>query len=180
MYKLLTEEQKKKVAREYALRRIAIILWAAIAIIIVSLAGFFPSFVLSKVRHKEISDRLKVVGEVTLEDGDKELKEWLSGFNTKLKTLAPKRDTDRPSLLIEEVIGEKTAGIKLTSLEWKKKDGQQTLSISGVARDRQALVSFENSLRMSGRFGEVSLPISALSKDRDIGFQVTLTYAPNP
>ena len=179
MYKLLTEEQKKKVAREYFVRRLIVAVWALIVVTIIGMSGLFPSYVLSDARQREVSERLRILGELELSKEDQALKTWLTQFNLKLKILSPRFDNQRPSLLIERVIGTKIAGIRLTSFDWVVENNIATLSVGGVAADRQSLISFEQKLESEG-LGEVALPVSNLAKDRDIDFRVTLTPSKKP
>jgi hypothetical protein len=179
MYKLLTEEQKKNVAEEYALRRTALLLWTVISLSVIAMVGFFPSYILSQARHREVAERLQIMGDLGLSAEDQELKEWVTDFNLKQKTLSAQGESDHPAFLIEEVVAARTSGIRLTSFEWKKEEGRPVLAVAGIARDRQALVAFEASLNAHNRFGEVALPIANLARDKDIGFQVRLS-PPNP
>jgi hypothetical protein len=174
MYKLLTEEPKKKVAREYSLRRALIVVWAVILVTIIGMAGLFPSYILSDARQREVSERLRILGELELSEEDQLLKAWLADFNLKLKVLSPRFDNKKPSLLVDKVIATKTPGIRLNSFDWTLENNVETLNVRGVAADRQSLISFEQKLEAQG-LGEVALPVSNLAKDREIDFRVTLT-----
>lgn len=174
MFKLLTEEQKKRMAQEYALRRWVIVLWAAAAVIIIGMVGLFPSYLLSRVRHEEMKDRLSMAGGSALTEEERELKTWVEGVNRKLKFLNAKQDGIRPSAFINDALTERIVGVKIKSIEWKLEGGREALVLSGESKDRQTLVSFESALKESGKFGEVVLPISNLAKDKDIGFEVKL------
>ena len=173
MYKLLTEEEKVKVTSEYNLRRLAVIIFALCLVIIVTIVGFLPSYLLSVTRESAALDRTKILE--TIEPHNKEeLESWLKKINTELKTLSPKLDTDRPSEFFESILKEKSAGIKVSNLLWEKQE-VLVLTVEGVARTRQALINFETKLKQSGKFKEVALPISNLAKDEDIKFQIKLT-----
>ncbi len=174
MYKLLTDEQKKVVESEYKHRLAVIALWALIAIVVIGMVSLFPSYILTNARHAEVSERLALLEKTGLSLEDQEVQTWLDQMNQKLKILAPKLDNDRPSLFIEEALKARTQGISITSLEWRRAEGREVLALSGTARDRQSLINFESALDKSGKFGDVSLPISNLAKDKDIDFQVNL------
>lgn len=170
MYKLLPEMAREKVGREYLLRRTVVMLAALVLVLVVAVVGLLPSYVLSKARQKEIAS-LSAGGE----SPDKSLETWVSGLNLRLKTLAPKLDRDRPAEIFADIIKERGSGVKLTDFSWIKSEKGTELSVSGVARDRQALLSFESRLQALGQFTGVSLPVSNLAKDRDIGFEVKLS-----
>lgn len=174
MFKLLTEEKKVEIEKEYKLRLIIIALWSVIAVIIIGMVSLFPSYILTKARHAEVVERLALMERTSLSAEDQEVEFWLTQINQKLKFLAPKFDDDRPAAFIEEALKVKVSGIRINSLEWKREDGKEALVLSGTSNDRQSLISFENALNKSGKFGKVSLPISNLAKDKDIDFQVKL------
>jgi len=46
MFKLLTEEERRKVVHEYALRRTIVMFLALILVLVVGIIGFLPSYIL--------------------------------------------------------------------------------------------------------------------------------------
>lgn len=48
------------------------------------------------------------------------------------------------------------------------------IAVSGVATNRDALVSFANSLKSSGSFSSVEVPVSSLTKDKDLPFSINI------
>lgn len=172
MFKLLTEEQRQKVAREYARRRAIIILSALIIVLVAGIIGLLPSYVLSEARQNEALERTKVMDSAGQREDRSDLQVWLKETNRKLQVLSPALDTDRPSDFIEGILGQKIAGIRLTDFSLVRMKEETTLSINGMARDRQTLITFENRINSSGYFSEVALPISNLAKDKDIDFQI--------
>ncbi|MDO8565293.1 MAG: hypothetical protein Q7R67_01580 [bacterium] len=178
MYKLLPDEERVRVAAEYSRRRVVVVLLTLILVIIVAMVGLFPSYLLSNARQREVLERGRIMGELDLDEDEAQLQSWLSNLNLKLRALSPALDRDRPSALVEEVVRGKTDGIRITTFGWNKEEKLISLSISGVARDRQALIALENSLNASGHFETVELPISNLARDKDINFQVKLSPKP--
>jgi hypothetical protein len=178
MYKLLPEEERMKVAGEYYRRRWVVGILVFIVVIIISMVGLFPSYVLSSARQREVAERIRGMGGPGLDEDGAELRSWLTDLNQKLRLLSPKLDKDKTSPILEEVITRKVAGVRITRFDWNKDGETTTLMVSGTASDRQALIAFEGSLNASGRFGTVSLPVSNLARDKDIGFQVKLSLKP--
>lgn len=173
MFKLLTEEGREKVGREYSARRTIVMLLAFILVLIVGVIGLLPSYILSNIREKEALARVKTLNNSTLEgENGADLQAWLIETNRRLKTLSPKLDTDRPSNFVDQVLEQKLTGIRITAFSWLRSKDKITLSVNGVAEDRQKLVMFENKINSSGYFSNVTLPISDLAKDRDIAFQI--------
>jgi len=172
MFKLLTEEEKYKVAHEYAVRRVIVVLFALVLVVAVGIIGLLPSYVLSNARYNEAFERTKNLNNSEERKNELKLQSWLEETNSKLKVLSPVLDTDRPSDFLERVLGQKITGISITGFSWLKVRNKITLSVSGVALDRQTLVVFKNRINSSGHFLEVTLPISNLAKDKNIDFQL--------
>ncbi len=80
----------------------------------------------------------------------------------------------RASELLEYFLLHPT-GITLTSLMLKK-DG--LVSIDGIAGTRQDLLALEGTLRTSGRFQDIRVPLSAIARRADIFFSLRGTLKP--
>lgn len=172
MFKLLTEEERQKVAHEYAMRRSIVMLGAFILVLVVGMAGLFPSYVLSSIRYNEALERTKVTSGDQQRNDDLSLQIWLKETNRKLQLLSPVPDIDRPSNFIKKVLDQRDVGIAVTGFSLIKTKDKTMLAVNGVAANRQSLITFENNLRSSGDFAEVVSPISNLAKDKDIDFQI--------
>ena len=158
---------------EYRARRSILMLLSFILVLVVGVIGLLPSYILSNVREKEALERVRILGNSNAggEDGA-DLQAWLLETNRRLKALSPSLDVDRPSGFVDKVLEQKISGISITGLTWLRVKDKITLSINGVAQDRQKLVMFENNIKSSGHFSNVTLPISDLAKDKDIVFQI--------
>jgi hypothetical protein len=177
MFKLLTEEERQKVAGEYVIRRTAVFLLALVLVFAVGIIGLLPSYVLSSVRQNEVLERVRIMGVTEEEVGESDIQIWLAAMNRKLQVLSPALDIDRPSDFVERILDEKITGIRITAFSWLRVKNEITLSVSGVALDRQTLISFENRIDSSDYFSKVTLPISNLTKDRNIDFQIKFSLA---
>ena len=178
MFKLLTDEEKQKVTHEYTLRRAIVMLFAFIMVSVVGIIGLLPSYILSSARENEVIERTRIM-ERAGERGDKlELQAWLRETSRELEVLSPKLDTDRPSDFIKRILDQRVTGLRITGLSWAKVEDKIALSVSGVALDRQTLITFEDRINASGYFSEVILPISNLARDRDIDFQIKFSPVP--
>jgi hypothetical protein len=178
MFKLLPEESKEKIRQEYMLRRAVVSLWAFIFLLIIVLVGLFPTSLLSKIRYEEIAARAQMLESAPLAGEAESLIAWQEELNLKLKLMNPKLDNERASPLMEAVLDERGSGIRYTRIEWNKRENAMSLELSGIARDRQVLLSLEKRLNDSGEFASVALPISNLAKEKDINFVFKL--APKP
>lgn len=160
------------VASEYLSRRTVVIVAALTLVLAVALIGFFPSYLISKVKQQEA---LTQSTNAQLNEDKEDLSAWLNSFNARLQALSAGFNEARSSTAMERVITARGSGITLTELDWSEEGGAMALSIVGVARDRQALLAFESRLNASGHFSGVSLPVSSLAKERDISFQINLS-----
>lgn len=172
MLKLLTDEGREKVSREYKTRRLIVIFLALIFVSVITVIGLLPSYILSNGREQEAFERLRFTAEVKNQEEGRELRAWLVETNKKISVLAPELDVDRPSDFVEGVLNLKLLGIKITNFSWSRAKDKITLSISGTASDRQTLVRFEDGISQSELFSDVILPISDLANDRNISFQI--------
>lgn len=172
MFKLLTDEEKQKVQREYVMRRAVVMLSGFVLVLVVGIIGLLPSYLLSNVRQYEALERTRIMGSVGQRGDESYLQTWLAKINLELQLLSPELDKDRPSDFIEQVLEQKIAGISLIDFSWVKVKDKLSFSVNGVASDRQALITFENRIKSSQHFSEVTLPISNLAQDRNINFQM--------
>ena len=174
MFKLLTETEKQKVTHEYLMRRTIVMLCAFILVFVIGIIGLFPSYTLSNIRYTEALERTRVVGSAQQRNDDLALQVWLKEINYRLNILSPALDTDRPSILIEQILGQKGAAIIITSFSLVKAKDKVSISVNGVAADRQSLIVFENRVNALEIFSKIVSPISNLAKDKDIDFRIQL------
>lgn len=175
MFKLLTEEEKRKVMHEYSRRKAVVIISSLVLVLLIGIVGLLPSYVLSNARQNEVTERTKILDSLNLKGDESELQAWLIRVNSELQTLSPGLDKDRLSDFIKEIIDEKIRGIRLTNFSWAKDKDKITFSINGIASNRQTLILFSDAVNSSGHFAKISLPISNLTQETDIDFQLKLT-----
>jgi hypothetical protein len=180
MFKLLTEEHGQKVEHEYYVRRIIAVLGSLIMVLVLSIIGLLPSYLLSENRQLEVEDHVATLSGEGLMGDEDYLKGWLDKTNQRLDVMAPSLDVDRPSNFVTEVLDRKTDGIRITGFSWSKESqvkvkvkGRTSLSVAGIAENRQALILFRDSVDISEKFSDIILPISDLAQDKDIVFQIT-------
>lgn len=180
MFKLLTEEERIKVAKEYSARRVTIMLVAVALSLMVGVIGVYPSYNTSHYQYEDAINRVKSLG---INDGNEpersELQTWLDEFSEKLNTISPSLDNDRPASFVEKVLETKIPGISIRGFSWTRTKDKLILTVSGRSSDRQTLIEFERRINSSGHFTEVALPISNLAKDRDIDFQIKFSPSVN-
>ncbi|HEY4518384.1 MAG TPA: hypothetical protein VJG48_02045 [Candidatus Paceibacterota bacterium] len=73
--------------------------------------------------------------------------------------------------MLDRILSHKMSGITITSIDYSS---DAKLSLKGVARDREALLSFIKSLHDDSMFAEVGSPISNLIENHDIAFNIIM------
>ncbi|MDQ3089824.1 MAG: hypothetical protein M3Q24_01565 [bacterium] len=174
MFKLLTEEQRVKVQKEYSQRRIVVLLVFLCAALSMGVVGLFPAYVVSASKEKDANQRIQILNQTLSGIRAEDLSVRLQDINTKIKLFAAAPSSDRPYEYYKEIISLRSNGIALSELSYRKKDGKAEYSLGGVASDRRALIEFQNNLNNSLFFTNVNVPISDLAKSKDIDFNLTL------
>ena len=177
MFKLLPPDEKKKVEREYKLRRTIVYLLAMTLVMILGAGAIFPSYIAVVSRAQDLQDRINLLTNSRGSADATALTAWAESIHHKLALLSPTADTDKPYELFVSIINLRPKGIKVDGLAWNKKGPVINVSIAGVASDRQALLDFEQALVNSKKFTNPNFPISNLAKDADIDFQFDLIPA---
>lgn len=86
------------------------------------------------------------------------------------RVLAVQAQAASPSTLIRDLAGRTPPGIMITGFDAELRT--QSLKLSGIAREREALLAFVEALKGSPYVQKVESPISNLFQKRDINFQL--------
>ncbi|MBX4200133.1 hypothetical protein KW790_01580 [Candidatus Parcubacteria bacterium] len=177
MFKLLSPEQNKIVEGEYKRRRFIVFLLGLNFVLVLGVIGLFPTYALVTTRLTAVNDLISNLNHNMGTSTDADLKAWADETNKTLALLTPVNDTDAPYEFFQEIINSKSSGVHLSALSWHKDAKKVSLILTGVAKDRQALLDFESKLNSSSKFAPTNFPVSDLAQDKDINFQVTLNPA---
>lgn len=175
MFKLLTEDSKAELEREYASRRAMLAVVSLSIILGIALISLFPSYLLSTLRLGEATARVNSLTHSPMREDSDALERWFSSFKQKLTVLAPKSNIGKPYELFLLVLSAQPETVKLTGFSWKTDTKGNVLNVEGFAQDRKALLDFEGRLNALGSFSKVSLPVSNFAKDKDIEFELTIS-----
>lgn len=175
MFTFLPYEARQVVAKEYKKRLlliyVAIVTFACVAWI----ASLVPSYVLVTVRRDEMlaQKKVPVIGQDT--DRIASIEKEIDLAKAKLLVLAPVTSKQSMSFVLSKLFSRLSPGISLTALSATRGGANSTISISGVATTREALVSFSKTLEGEAFFKKVELPVSNFTKGRDVPFTISLT-----
>lgn len=185
MPNLLPNNEKKGIRREYALRRIIMILILLGITGVVAMIGLFPSYVLVQQRFAEVNRELSnLEAQVDTEESQR-ITQQLEQTNTLLKSLEPYEDHVPFYVMIRQLFDQTPDGIRVTGVTYERnrienEDGEKTgekvsISINGTAATRDILTSFKSQVENMPMVDTVSLPISSIAKREDISFNMELT-----
>ncbi len=168
--KLLPQEERQKVDNEYRVRRVVLALSSVALALLVGLVGILPSLMLAENRIREIVEQNEMQSlDSQLAERD-ELLAWLNDVEEKLGVLSLATGDTKPSLPLLKLVERRQGEVKLTRIEWSP----TALSLAGIALSRQALLSFETTLNDSGDYEKVALPLSSLTRERNVDFEMKL------
>ncbi|MCR4334438.1 MAG: hypothetical protein NUV47_01770 [Patescibacteria group bacterium] len=176
MFNLLPEKYKKRLENEYNIRLAIVVFVLIFLITLISVAFLTPSYLLSKTKETEVENRLATIKNQAPDQTSVELNAVLLQTKKELSVLAP---TSNISFLesIKKILARKIPNITIIGLTIIENGSIWKTSISGVASNRDTLISFKKSLESEQSFSGVDLPISDLARNKDIPFTITVSGA---
>jgi len=175
MYKLLPEKAVNKARREYSLRRIFVSMILLSVLFIFSGVATLPSFIFALEKKNAALFTLSSLDDRPDVDNT-DLEAWAEQIKTKLTATLPNDSPDQPYTYFQKILAKKTSGVTLTGFVWtRQNNGNKSIRLNGVAKTRQDLLSFQSSLSESGDWAQADLPVSAIARELDIPFEITLT-----
>jgi hypothetical protein len=178
MSNLLPYSEKKIIRREYAMRRIIVVLYFFLFTCAVCLISLLPSYVLSEVKYQTISkevENLKSTADIL--GGGEDANKKLVGIKEKLETLKS-YDGKSAYTLFNNIILGKTNNVSVRTISYSGSSKDARITVSGVARTRESLTAFAKNLEQNKEFSNVNLPVSNFAKDKNIEFNIEVTVRP--
>ena len=171
MFHLLPDDYKKSILAEYKRRRIVVVVSGVALLGVIANVHITPSLALIWGDRQEVSQEYSRGAGLSPEE------EARVQYQIKfLKESAALPDVaSRPLEFFERVITSKNQDIRIRGFSFTTENKKITLSVSGVALNRDALVAFSRSLKEKGRFSSVDLPVENLARGRNAEFRITLT-----
>lgn len=178
MFTIITEQYAKILRRDYRIRLTSVLLFGVSIAFIIGICALIPSYMLSKEKLASASQDLQSLKTRREESGaarqEKEIfasRDLINKVNSHVSPIALYS-------VVESIVSARSSGISLTRMSvdtgaaTAAKDALGTISVSGVARDRDSLIAFKHNLEKNGRFTKVELPLSDLAKSRNIDFSI--------
>lgn len=177
MINLLPPQAKRRLNKEYRLRFGIIVLWAVLALELLAVLFFVPSFMTLKRSTDQLSQDL---------EAKKTLSQTGSATSSKEVTLI-KRElaslrvgttaTDTPpSLVFTEILKSKPRGIEISALAYQVDKAGISVQLTGVANTREDILAYKNSLGTNPHLILARANDGYILKKTNITFSLTLTY----
>ena len=175
MLNLLNREKRYFLRREYFGRLanvfLGIIIFCLVFYGVLLLSnGFLVNFEKSAVEGES-----KRLSESTLQKDLDEYETKLSHVQQEYNLFS--KETIHPTSIINIIKQKEIAGIILSNITFQKVDeeGNIKLEIKGVAKNRDTLINYSNSLKTDVLFKDVNIPFSSLAKNSDIPFSLSVS-----
>ncbi len=176
MYYLLLPEDKKKIVREYRLRRLTVILGLISALLCILAAAMLPALFLTSVQEKAAEAEFAAASSKDDSAKEKDLTEEVAAIGQRIAALQPGA-TSTIFTALRSVVLERPAGIAIKGFFFDSSAGRQ-VRLTGTASRREDLARFGKILEADKMFAKVALPLDSLAGSSNLDFVITLDLAP--
>ena len=185
MPNLLPSEEKKRVRREYALRRMIMIVILLGVTGIVTVIALFPSYVLVQQRFQEVESTLTGLKKQVDTDTSQRITKQLTRTNSLLETLSPSSNHVPLYVFIRRLVTNVPDRVTITGITYERsttadQDGgdegtvKVVMTVTGTAANRTTLTDFKAQIEAMEMFNDVALPVSSIAQREDIPFTMEL------
>ena len=175
---LLPQTEKENIKKGFRRRFVVVVLLLIVASLAISTVLLVPAYIFAQARFAEItaeSDFVKHQSEASVVD----VANVPTEINTKLKVF---QDIVNRKTFIEsanDLINIKPLDVIVESISYGRNlelggKGATKIQLSGIAGDRKSLITYTANLKESGKFSQVDVPVSNLTKDKNVPFSMTL------
>jgi len=174
---LLTQIDKKVLARRDILTIVFVYILGGLFIMAVGLVFLVPSYFLSQYKLEGVENRLDLLKASISAKKNEETSSALSQTRLILGALQEESSSQTLGGTVVDLISKTPSAVYLNNFSVKRnlsaEDGLISLSIDGEASTRKQLLEFTDILKNDPRFKNVNLPISVLAKEKDIIFSLS-------
>ncbi len=173
MLYLLTEEQKKKVLREYRMRLAIVSLIALSFVGVVAITSVIPSRVLVSTQQKILTaEEINTVGgEPSNTD---ELSKKIVDISTTASFLNPISQPISSINIFSHLENEAGNDTSIRQFQINHFDDSASVQISGISNNRDSLIKFINTLKQDPLFSGATFPYNSLAKQDNLDFSLNL------
>lgn len=175
MFNLLPKNLKEKIKAEYKIRLLIVIFIFVIFTQMLFAVFLFPSWLVSYQKEKEVLAETENLNQNKSGPDADSTASIIALTNLKLNIINTVLKYPEAALFLETIIKSKTPGVSLYQFIYTSTGGSgANISVSGLSLNRQDLVLFAKNLSDSAKFRTVDLPVSNLTKDKDLSFSINL------
>lgn len=177
MLNLIPLEQKKRLEKEYKTRKF--IMWATHVVVVlsISIVLLIPSYILSRTKAGEVMNELDHVKRVLdTELQPSEVTRELMEAAQNAQDLKPFTQTNSVYQLVK-IFESKPANIRISNIIFdnEREPEPATITLTGIAADRESLRVFGRLMEARAEFATVDLPVSNFAKEKNIEFNMIIT-----
>ncbi len=174
MFNVLPHNFKDVIKKKYAYRRTILWMCAGVVLECLYILLLVPSYI--SIRAQENDMVVSVAPQtVTTAQQDSQTAQIFKDVNKKIALLASFPSTKYTHDLVSEIISLKGASVNIKEIMFQSSTAtSSTVSVTGVAIDRESLLAFSKKLESDPLFDTVNLPVSNFAKDKNIQFSLTM------
>jgi hypothetical protein len=176
MFNLLPNDVKAALKREYRYRQAFIWSGAITIVIVIAIGLLVPSYVLSITRNKSLKIEREAM-ELASQRNAGTAAQVVSKAEKLSAALSSIPDSN-VSTLVSQIISARPAGVVILHFSFSSNGeagGVTKAEIQGVARSREALRRYVESLEEQPSFGDVNVPIESFTRETNIPFTLTIS-----
>ncbi|MBU6232041.1 hypothetical protein KGP36_05315 [Patescibacteria group bacterium] len=170
---LIPTEERHALRREYRIRVLIVLFFAASIACLIGIGAQFPAFFRAATESREATAALATVQESQKQTGFTGIEAAVKAYAPMLAAAAPTVSTP-DSALIESVV-QARGPVMITSISVSDLDKSRSISIIGIAPTRDELIAFKARLASAFSSAKVDYPISVLAASTDVRFNMTVT-----
>lgn len=176
MVNLLPKKESQALFRSYYLRLGVVFLALVSGALFVGTALLIPSYVVSD-RAADSSERYFAALEETVGIRERTgVTDDVRALAERIRILNQHTNEVAYAPFFEDALSDLSSGVTITGIAFTKGEGALSVALSGVAQTRGALLAFADTLRATGRFEGVTVPVSQFAQEADIPFSIQATY----
>lgn len=171
---ILPETEKKSLRDGLKSRFVVVTLIFGACVFVLGIGALVPAYVLTK-------DVLEIEQEslAKVEVPSQDLLELPTELGEKLLVYEKAVAQTSFITIVSQIVEEKPASVSVTAISFlrdKEIDSRRGthISVSGIATSRSSLAAFESALSASNNFTSVTLPVSSLTRDKDLPFTLDI------
>ena len=173
MFTFLPEEYKKRAIKEYRFRLFMLCLGLTSVFFILGSAFALPTYSLVKTNKEIATEEHNTLIKNQLED-PLVLEKEVRALNAQIEIIKTTSEHKSLTSVIERILTQKGDSITLQNISLRRGKEKGAVTIGGMASSRDALVAFSKRLQGEPSFSGINLPVSSLTKNKDIPFNISI------